>query len=159
MKTAIAVLILIGGPILTGAAGGIASLDAPSFYAGLTKPSWAPPPSLFGPVWSVLYLLMGIAAFAVWRQHGWSGAAGALTLFGVHLVVNGLWSWLFFHWRLGSGASADIVVLWIMVSALLIWFFRLRPAAGWLLVPYLLWVTFAAALNFAIVRANPSLFR
>lgn len=153
-STAAAALLLFGAPILTGAAGALATMRAPSFYAALVKPSWAPPPSLFGPVWTALYLLMGVAAFLVWRRHGWNGA---LLLFLVQLVPNGLWSWLFFRWQLGAASIADIALLWVMIAALIVWFFRLRPLSAALLLPYLAWVTFAAALNIAIVRATPSL--
>jgi translocator protein len=155
MKPSLAILILIGAPILAAAIGGVGSVTAPSFYKELARPAWAPPPSLFGPVWTALYLMMGIAAFLVWRAHGWNGA---LTLFLVHLIVNTLWSWLFFRWGSGVGSLADIAVLWLLVLILTIWFFRLRPIAGWLLVPYLAWVTFASALNFAIVRMSPAKF-
>ena len=79
---------------------------------------------------------------------------GAGALF-VHLIFNALWSWLFFHWRQGIASCADITLLWMMVAALVVWFFRLRPGAAALMVPYLLWVTFAMALNFTIVRMNP----
>ena len=159
MKTGAAIALLIGAPLAAGAIGAIASVNAPSFYTGLNQPSWAPPPSVFGPVWTALYLLMGIAAFLVWRTRGWEGARGALTLFLVQLVFNAIWSWLFFHWRLGTASCADIVVLLILVAALTVWFLRIRPLAGALLVPYAAWVTFATALNFSIVRMNPAMFR
>src|SRR6476619_7286064 len=100
MKTSLAILILIGAPILAAAIGGYGSVTAPSFYKELVRPSWAPPSSVFGPVWTALYLIMGIAAFLVWRAHGWNGA---LTLFLIHLIVNTLWSWLFFRWGSGIG--------------------------------------------------------
>jgi len=155
MKSAVAAVVLIGAPLLAGAIGAVASATAPAFYADLTRPSWSPPASLFGPVWTTLYVLMGIAAFLVWQKHGWDGARGALIVFGVQLLVNALWSWLFFHWRLGFASIADITALWLLLIGLVIWFFRLRPIAGALLVPYLAWVTFAAALNIATVRMNP----
>lgn len=123
-------------------------------YEALVEPAWAPPGWLFGPVWTVLYLLMGIAAWLVWRERGWSGARGVLTLFVVHLAFNGLWTWLFFAWGLRGWAFAEILVLWLLIAAVLAGFWRVRRLAGLLLVPYLAWVTFAAALNFAIWRLN-----
>jgi tryptophan-rich sensory protein len=154
VRPAVAAALFIGASLLAGAAGAFATANAQSFYAQLVQPSWAPPPSLFGPVWTLLYLLMGIAAFLVWRAHGWRGA---LTFFLVHLAVNALWSWLFFHWHLGTASIVEIVVLWLMVATLAVMFYRLRPVAAALLLPYLGWVTFATALNITLVRLNPAL--
>ena len=137
--------------------GGLASAGADDFYLRLSRPDWAPPPWLFAPVWTVLYALMGIAAWLVWRARGWSDARGALTLFVVQLAANALWTWMFFGWRLGFASFAEIVVLWLLIAATLVAFWRIRPLAGALLLPYLAWVTFAAALNYALWQANPSL--
>src|SRR5690606_743928 len=82
--------------------GAVASAGSGAFYERLSRPDWAPPAWLFGPVWSVLYLLMGVAAWLVWRRHGFAGARAALALFGLQLAANALWTWLFFHWRLGA---------------------------------------------------------
>ena len=137
--------------------GGAASIQAGPFYTQLARPAWAPPPSLFGPVWTVLYVLMGIAAWLAWRVGGFRAARSALTLFLVQLALNALWSWLFFAWHRGALAFADIVVLWVLIVATLVAFWRIRPLAGVLLVPYLLWVSFAAALNYTVWRLNPQL--
>lgn len=137
------------------AVGAVASASAGTFYQSLTRPAWAPPGWLFGPVWSVLYLLMGIAAWLVWRSHGWRRARVALSLFLVQLGVNALWSWLFFAWRLGAASFAEVIVLWVLVAWTLVAFWRVRRAAGALLIPYLLWVGFATALTYAIWRLNP----
>lgn len=139
------------------AAGVLASAQSASFYGQLVRPDWAPPAPLFGPVWTVLYALMGIAAWLAWRERGFGGARNALSLFLVQLVLNALWSWLFFAWRLGAWAFADIVVLWLLILATLIAFWRIKPLAGVLLVPYLAWVGFAAVLNHAVWRLNPTL--
>ena len=136
------------------AIGAAASLDAGSFYAGLTRPGWAPPAWLFGPGWTALYALMAVAAWLVWLTLG-AGRAIALAAFGVQLVLNALWSWLFFAWYEGALAFIDIVVLWIAIVVNLVLFWRLRPLAGVLLLPYLTWVSFAAALNFSIWQRNP----
>ena len=142
---------------IAAALGGAASMQAGPFYAQLVRPDWAPPPDVFGPVWTVLYALMGIAAWLVWRVGGFRAARTALTLFLVQLVVNALWSWLFFGWHLGGAAFADIVLLWVLVIATLVAFWRVRPVAGMLLIPYLLWVSFASALNYSVWQLNPQL--
>jgi len=135
--------------------GAMASIDAASFYAGLTRPTWAPPAAVFGPVWSVLYLMMAVAAWLVWRNGGFALRRGALTLYLVQLALNALWSVLFFREHLGGIAFADIVVLWLLIVATLVAFWRVRALAGALLLPYLLWVSFASALNLAVWRLNP----
>lgn len=137
--------------------GAAASIQAGSFYTRLARPEWAPPPGLFGPVWTVLYALMGIAAWLVWRAGGFRAARAALTLFLVQLLVNALWSWLFFAWHLGALAFADVVVLWALIVATLFEFWRVRPLAGALLVPYLLWVSFASVLNYSVWQLNPQI--
>ena len=137
--------------------GAMGSVQAQSFYGQLTQPSWAPPPWLFGPVWTVLYALMAIAAWLVWRTGGFKAQGVALSLFLVQLVVNGLWSWLFFAWRLGGIAFAEIIVLWVLIAATLIAFWRVRVLAGVMLIPYLLWVSFASALNFSLWQLNPQI--
>jgi benzodiazapine receptor len=137
--------------------GGVASASAPAFYRELVRPAWAPPGWVFGPVWTVLYLLMGVAAWLVWRERRFGGARTALGLFLVQLVANALWSWLFFAWQLGALATLEILVLWGLILATTVAFWRVRPLAGALLLPYLAWVSFASALCFAIWRANPQL--
>lgn len=137
--------------------GSRASIGAPEFYGQLVKPGWAPSPAVFGPVWSVLYGLMGIAAWLVWRERGWAGARGALVLFLVQLAFNVLWSWLFFAWHRGGLAFADIVVLLALIVATMVAFWRIKPLAGMLLVPYLAWVAFASALNYSVWQLNPQL--
>ncbi|RCS30462.1 tryptophan-rich sensory protein [Rhodanobacter denitrificans] len=136
------------------AMGAIASVQAAIFYQHLAQPSWAPPSYVFGPVWSLLYALMGIAAWRVWREGGWHRQRGALALFVIQLAVNVLWSWLFFGWHRGGLAFADVVLLWLLIVATLVGFWRVRVMAGALLVPYLCWVSFAAALNFAVWQMN-----
>ena len=149
---------LVGWLLLCFAAaavGAFASIEAASFYAQLAQPSWAPAASVFGPVWSLLYALMGIAAWLVWREGGWRRQRGVLLLFVVQLAVNAIWSWLFFAWHRGALAFADIVLLWLLIVVTLIGFWRVRSLAGALLLPYVCWVSFAAALNFAVWQLNP----
>jgi tryptophan-rich sensory protein len=141
---------------IIAAVGARASIDAQAFYGQLTQPEWAPPAWLFGPVWTLLYILMGASASLVWLSGGWQTRRRELALFVVQLALNGLWSWLFFAWHLGGAAFAEIVLLWGLIGATVIAFWRARPLAGMLLVPYLLWVSFAAALNFAVWQLNPA---
>jgi translocator protein len=135
---------------VAAAIGGAASIKAGAFYGQLIRPEWAPPASLFGPVWTVLYILMGVAAWLVWRVGGFAAAR-------LQLALNALWSWLFFAWQKGGLAFADIVVLWVLIAATVMAFWRIRPLAGLLLLPYLMWVTFASALNYFIWHLNPQL--
>ena len=139
------------------ALGGIASANAGDFYTSLSRPSWAPPPSLFGPVWTVLYFLMGVAAWLVWKRAGFRAARGALTLFIVQLLANALWTWIFFAWRQGAFAFGEIVLLWILIALTIAMFWRVTPAAGMLLLPYLAWVSYATALTYAVWQRNPQL--
>ena len=152
------ILGLVGWLLVSFAAsavGAVASIQAKSFYSQLVQPSWAPPPGIFGPVWTALYTLMGIAAWMVWRSGGFRPNRQALTLFLLQLAFNALWSWLFFAWYLGALALADIAVLWILIVATLVSFWRVRPLAGALLIPYLLWVSYASALNYSLWQLNP----
>lgn len=126
------------------------------WYASLRKPSWTPPSWLFGPVWTVLYALMAVAAWRVWRRLDAEPKARkeALACWGFQLALNAAWSWLFFGFRQPTLAFFELLSLWLVILATLVSFARIdRPAAA-LLVPYLAWVTFAGALNGAIARLN-----
>lgn len=151
---------LVGWLVVSFAAsavGALASVRANTFYGQLVQPAWAPPATVFGPVWTVLYALMAIAAWLVWRSDRSAATRAALWLFAAQLLLNALWSWLFFAWHRGAWAFADIVALWILLVATLVAFWRVRPLAGALLVPYLLWVSFASALNYSVWQLNPHL--
>ncbi|MGE5639530.1 MAG: TspO/MBR family protein [Clostridia bacterium] len=151
---------LVGWLVLAfvaGALGAIASVDAAAFYAQLAKPAWAPPASVFGPVWTALYALMGVAAWLVWRESKSPGRNGALLLFIVQLVPNALWSWLFFAWRQGALAFLEVLVLLALIAGTLVAFWRVRRLAAVLLVPYIGWVGFASLLTWSVWRSNPSL--
>ncbi|RRQ22045.1 TspO/MBR family protein [Thiohalobacter thiocyanaticus] len=145
----------LGISYLAAGVGAIASVDAGGFYAQLARPDWAPPGWVFGPVWTLLYGLMGVAAWLVWRST--DRTRPVLTLFLIQLAVNALWSWLFFAWHLGGAALANILLLWPLILLTTLGFWRVRPLAGMLLLPYLTWVGFAALLNFAVWRLNPGL--
>ncbi len=140
-----------------GGVGAVASVDAGSFYGELVRPAWAPPAWLFGPVWSALYASMGVAAWLAWRAVAAGRARGALTLYLAQLIANALWSWLFFAWREGGLAFADLLLLWALIAATLVAFWRIKPIAGGLLVPYLAWVSFAGVLNWTLWIDNRAL--
>lgn len=141
--------------LVSMAAGWVGSRFVPGeWYATLAKPSWNPPSSVFAPVWSTLYVLMGVAAWLVWRKVGFSGASVALGLFVFQLVLNALWSYLFFGAHRPDLAFVDIVALWLIILATTIAFWRVAVPAGVLLLPYLCWVGFASALNLQLWRLN-----
>jgi benzodiazapine receptor len=139
------------------AAGAIASVNAAAFYAELARPPWAPPAAVFGPVWTVLYALMGVSAWLVWRERGKAHRGPGLCVFVTQLAANALWSWLFFHWKSGALAFADVLILLALIAATVALFWRVRRVAGLLLLPYLGWVAFASALTWSVWRANPGL--
>ncbi len=153
--TGIVVLVLLTA--LTAFVGGLASVSAPAFYAELAQPSWSPPPSVFGPVWTTLFAMMAVAAGLVWRERARPGARAGIGLYVAQLALNALWSWIFFAWRSGTWAVVEILVLWLAIAATLVAFWRVRPVAGALLLPYLAWVTFATALTITLWRMNPGL--
>jgi tryptophan-rich sensory protein len=140
------------------AVGGLATRRAPEFYAALSRPAWAPPSSVFGPVWTVLYVLMAIAAWLVWKEKGLRDGLAPLGLFAIQLALNALWSWLFFAWQRGLLAEIEIVLLLGSIALTIVAFWRVRPLAGALLLPYLAWVAYASALTFVLVRRNPTVF-
>ena len=147
----------LAASFVAGGVGAIASANASLFYGQLSRPTWAPPARLFGPVWSVLYTLMAVAAWLVWRKHGFRGASTALWLFVIQLFANAVWTWLFFGLRRGALSLAEIAILWLLIAADIIAFWRLQRLAALLLVPYLAWVSFASALTFSLWRLNPAL--
>lgn len=122
------------------------------WYAALHKPSWNPPGWLFGPVWSVLYAMMAVAAWLVWRRRGW---CRALAIYGAQLLLNAAWTPIFFGAGKIGWAFAEIIILWIAIVCTMLAFLRISKPAGWMLVPYLAWVSFAAFLNFTLWRMNP----
>jgi tryptophan-rich sensory protein len=129
-----------------------ASVDG--WYRTLLKPAWTPPNWIFGPMWTLLYLAMAIAAWLVWQHRAFFKVSAALSLFAVQLVLNAAWSAVFFGLQNPGLAFVNIVLLWGVILVTMINFWRITTASGWLFVPYILWVSFAAALNFAIWRMN-----
>lgn len=140
------------------AIGALASIDARTFYAALDRPDWAPSGRVFGPVWSVLYTLMAVAAWRVWRSAGtWPPRAAAIG-FLLQLTLNAAWSWTFFAWRDGGLAFTNIVLLFVAILATIVVFARHDRLAAILLAPYAAWVAFAGALNLRLWIDNPSLW-
>ncbi len=140
------------------AAAGIGALmTAPAlsdWYATLNKPAWTPPNGVFGPVWTLLYASMGFAAWMVWLQRASRNVTPALSIFAIQLILNVAWSGLFFGLRSPGAGLLAIVALWCAIAATILSFRRAVALAGWILVPYLAWVSFAMALNFEIWRLN-----
>ncbi|HWH07435.1 MAG TPA: TspO/MBR family protein [Candidatus Paceibacterota bacterium] len=152
-----ALLASIGLALLAGYIGSAFTLPAiPSWYASLEKPFLTPPSAVFGPVWTTLYVLMGIAAFRIFRKRTQVPklAHRALALYGVHLLVNTSWSLVFFGGRNPELGVAVIVLLWSMIVVLTLWFSRIDRPAAYLMLPYLAWVSFATYLNVAIAILN-----
>ncbi|GIX29423.1 MAG: tryptophan-rich sensory protein [Burkholderiales bacterium] len=147
---------LLGWLLLVFAAaavGAIASVNAQAFYGQLVKPAWAPPAGVFGPVWSVLYSLIGVSAWLAWRSRA---SRAAFVLFFAQLAANALWSWLFFAWHRGALAAAEVFVLLVLIAATVRAFWQSSRVAA-VLLPYLLWVAFASALTWSVWQANPGL--
>lgn len=135
--------------------GAFATSQAGEFYGQLDQPSWAPPAWLFGPVWTVLYALMGVAAWRVQRTADVRSVRTEMTVYVVQLALNALWSWLFFAWHRGQPAFYELLVLWLAIVATLVLFWRRDRLAGMLLLPYIAWVSFAGALCYTIWQRNP----
>ena len=151
-------LMLILFFLITLAAGGLASFltarGVREWYPSLRKPKGTPPNWVFGPVWTTLYVLMAIAAWLIWRDYGWRGGRSSLFIFFAQLGLNMAWSGIFFGARLPGVAFAEIVILWLAILFNIVIFHWLTPLAALLLLPYLLWVTYAGYLNFGIWCLN-----
>lgn len=127
-----------------------------TWYLTLKKPAWNPPSWIFGPVWSALYLMMAVAAWIIWSDPIAGGFSFAIFLFGIQLLLNTAWSFLFFGLRNPKWAMLDILILWIFIALTTFKFYIINSTAGLLFVPYLLWVSFAVCLNAMIVKFNKS---
>jgi tryptophan-rich sensory protein len=151
-----ATLLALGGFLLACfAAASTGAIFRPgAWYAALEKPAWNPPNWLFGPAWAVLYTSIAVAAWLVWREVGFGPQ---IWLWFGSLLLNAAWSWLFFGLRRMDLAFFELVVFWLSILAMVLAFFPVSAAAGWLLVPYLAWVSFAGFLNWTLWRMNPAL--
>ena len=156
MKRYVALAIFVLLPLAAGGLGSIATArSVAEWYPLLVKPWWNPPSWVFGPVWTVLYIFMGVAAWRVWCSAGSFGSArSAMILFLLQLALNAAWSWLFFGFRMPGAALAELLLLWVFIVATIRTFFVYDLVAAWMMVPYLAWVSFAGALNAAIWILN-----
>ncbi len=143
--------------MLVSSIGALASVQAQDFYNQLSQPTWAPPPWLFGPVWTALYLLMALSAWLVWCQGGYQKNSIALNINFLQLFLNAGWSWLFFYWKSGILAFVEIFILLVFIGLTIKYFYARYHLAGLLLIPYFIWVSFAAALNVWLWQLNPNL--
>jgi len=133
----------------------------PTWYASLNKPSFSPPNWLFGPAWTILYILMAVSAFWIWSSYAKARdekekrkIKTAIVIYGVHLVLNALWSFIFFGLQNPAWAFFEILILWVLIMIVAWKFYQIRRIAGIFFIPYILWVTFASVLNFAIWQLN-----
>jgi tryptophan-rich sensory protein len=155
LRSAIALIVSTGTCLLVGVSGSlVTATSVREWYPVLQKPPWTPPGVVFGPVWTVLYLLMGVSAWLIWRSKEGNARRTALLIFAVQLVLNGIWSFLFFGLRSPGWAALEIVLLWCSIFATMLAFARIRRLAAGLLLPYLVWVSYATALNVTIWNLN-----
>jgi translocator protein len=153
----VSLLIFIAVCLGAGALGSITTTaEIKGWYKTIEKPLWNPPDYVFGPVWTTLYVMMGVAAWFVWKSGSANSAILPLVIFGIQLILNVAWSWIFFGMHEIGWAFVEIVVLWLAIAATTAVFFHRSQIAGLLMVPYLLWVSFASILNFAIWQLNAS---
>jgi len=156
MSNSVKLIISIALPLLVGFTASYFTVSGvDSWYKTIQKPAWNPPNWVFGPVWTTIYILMGISLFLVWKRNVSAEVKRtAFILFGLQLLANFLWSFIFFDQQQPGLAFAEIIVLWMLILLTIFSFARLNKTAAWLLVPYISWVSFAAMLNFTIWRLN-----
>ena len=152
LKLAISILI----NLLAGFIGSIfTNRQIPTWFATLKKPSFSPPNWLFGPVWTALFILMGVSLFLIWRKGlNYPSVKIALIIFGIQLLLNILWSFLFFAQRAPLAGFIEIIILWVLILMTILTFYPISKTAAILLLPYILWVSFASILNFSLWRLN-----
>ena len=144
-------------PLILGAIAGLFTADAvPEWFKGLNRPSFSPPNWLFGPVWTILYILMGISLFLIWKQGVSKERNIAMFVFLLQLLLNFAWSFIFFYYNMIGLALIEIILLWIIILVMLVLFYKIKPMAAYLNIPYLLWVSFATILNAAYFILNRS---
>lgn len=148
-------LISILLPIALGAiAGMFTSQSVPEWYATLNRPSFNPPNWIFGPVWTTLYIIMGISLFLIWKQDVSKKRNFAILIFMIQLILNFGWSFIFFYFNMIGIALLEIVLLWFSIITMLVLFYKIKPIASYINIPYLLWVTFATVLNASYYLLN-----
>ncbi len=154
-STIIKLIIALALPLIFGAIAGLFTAKAvPEWYATLNRPSFNPPNSIFGPVWSALYIIMGISLFMIWKLPNSSERNIALFVFYMQLLLNFGWSFLFFYFKTIGFAFVEIIVLWVCIIIMMILFYKLKPIAAYINIPCFLWVSFATVLNAAYYKLN-----
>ena len=155
LRSVAALIVFTGTCLLVGVSGAlVTATSVREWYPLIQKPSWTPPSAAFGPVWTVLYLLMGVSVWLVWRDSLGGKRRRALLIFAIQLALNGIWSFVFFGLRNPGRAALEIVLLWSAIVATMLAFARISRVAAGLLLPYLLWVSFAVALNLTVWNLN-----
>lgn len=156
MNNFLKLLVSVSVPLLIGFSSGFFTItDVGSWYQTIQKPAWNPPNWIFGPVWTTLYILMGIALFLIWKKEGNNKLKkAAIILFAIQLVLNFFWSIIFFNQHQIGWALVEIVILWLSILLTIFVFAKIDKIAAWLMVPYIAWVTFATILNFTIWQLN-----
>ena len=135
-------------PLSVGAVAGMfTSQSVPTWYASLNKPSFSPPNWVFGPVWTTLYILLGISFFLIWKENPSKQRNLAITVFAIQMLLNFAWSFIFFYFHLIGAALIEIILLWISIVAMIYLYCKIKPIAAFMNIPYLLWVSFASILN------------
>ncbi|WP_186755812.1 TspO/MBR family protein [Echinicola salinicaeni] len=148
-------LICVLGIVLLGSISGLANIgNIQTWYAGLEKPSFNPPNSVFGPVWTALYALMGVSLYLIWQSPKTAQRTKSLKIFFVQLVLNFCWSFIFFYFHLPGFAAIEILILWGMILWMILSFHKINHWAAYIQIPYLLWVSFASVLNISIWWLN-----
>lgn len=156
MNNTLKLIIAIGVSQLAGLIGSIFTISSiPTWYTTLIKPTLNPPSWIFGPVWTLLYTLMGVAAFIIWKKGTTHPAVRkALFIFGIQLVLNALWSIIFFGLQNPGWAFLNIILMWVSIVWTIVVFYNIQKNTIWLLLPYIIWVSFAAYLNYSIWILN-----
>ncbi|MFA6549724.1 MAG: TspO/MBR family protein [Candidatus Margulisiibacteriota bacterium] len=155
LKNIIALVLFLLVPLAVGFLGSFVTIsNIPTWYAGLNKPFFNPPNWLFGPAWTFLYITMGIAAFLVWKSEPSSARNTALIFFGIQLLLNAIWTPIFFGAHMLLLAFFELVLLWVFILLTIVKFSTVSLPAAWLLAPYVLWVSFASVLNFSVWWLN-----
>jgi translocator protein len=156
MNNVIKLIIAIAIPLVVGAVSGFfTTTEIPGWYQTINKPSWNPPSWIFAPVWTTLYVLMGIALYLVWKAEADPiMKKTAIAFFAIQLVFNFFWSFIFFNQHLPGWALVDIIVMWLFILLTIFTFAGINTIAAWLLVPYISWVSFASILNYTIWKLN-----
>lgn len=149
-------VLCVAGVLTVGFVSGYSTASSINgWYTTINKPSFNPPNFLFGPVWSLLYALMGVSLFLILRCEPSAAKNRAILLFSIQLILNFFWSLIFFRYQLTGWALTEIILMWMAILAMIVQFMRVKPVAGWLQIPYILWVSFATLLNAAIYQLNP----